>query len=805
MRIIVYEEVTQTATTSSRHTVDYMNSLHPNIQAVRHPDHIATTTLFWSHHEKGKQSSLQYRHVHAHVKKSDTILTPVVLCDNHALAVGGLDLCYGRWDTHSHPLADVHPSDMQRTLFPGQDYNNARIEDFQNVTDWLSNNQSRLTVGRMPWHDVHVTMVGPVALDMARHVAERWNFVVSTTPEYMTDDKYKKLALPNGALSIDDVDPQFPEVRNHPHTIEWEQVGEKFLHPFTPQRFDYSTPHAPWPSNGTCNIQMVRSSADWSSGILKESSIQTAYLQLIEEAEHFIYIENQFFITATSTEDKQIENQLGQALVHRILRAAREGTAFHVVICIPCIPCFAGDLDKADGLLAIMAYQYQSICRGPTSIFGLLRQAGVNPAQYFSFYNLRGFDRILNDGPGIEHAERVSGVSYVEMEASFSRQCIGDLPEDSASWYKEHPEVKIRSVQEVDELNGRRQGQRIAPESSLLDKFKLFSEGDEDIKAQRSADRREAAQAEENSPPELKPILLPSTAAQADQVLKRFSALVPELNLRPSIASNILEGQPRTEDEKWPGASDEKENYYTEETYIHSKLMIVDDRRVIIGSANINDRSMCGDRDSEVAVVIEDHDMFASTMNGEPWEASKFASSFRRFLWRQHLGWIKPQECNADIAREYPTDAMRPAPHPIPDPASPEGDLQEQEWEQRVADPLSAELLATWKAQAEENTAIYAEVFHPVPDDRVRDWKDVCARSCMTTLVGVLGTDSPRSTTPSIRSRRRSEATWPTRTCRLSTSKSACRASEAASSPSPLSFSTNSTCSRRPRAPKSTN
>jgi phospholipase D1/2 len=34
--------------------------------------------------------------------------------------------------------------------------------------------------------------------------------------------------------------------------------------------------------------------------------------------------------------------------------------------------------------------------------------------------------------------------------------------------------------------------------------------------------------------------------------------------------------------------------------------MIVDDRHVIIGSANINDRSMNGTRDSELAVYIKD-------------------------------------------------------------------------------------------------------------------------------------------------------------------------------------------------------
>lgn len=34
--------------------------------------------------------------------------------------------------------------------------------------------------------------------------------------------------------------------------------------------------------------------------------------------------------------------------------------------------------------------------------------------------------------------------------------------------------------------------------------------------------------------------------------------------------------------------------------------MIVDDKRAIIGSANINDRSLLGNRDSEVACVIEE-------------------------------------------------------------------------------------------------------------------------------------------------------------------------------------------------------
>jgi phospholipase D1/2 len=44
----------------------------------------------------------------------------------------------------------------------------------------------------------------------------------------------------------------------------------------------------------------------------------------------------------------------------------------------------------------------------------------------------------------------------------------------------------------------------------------------------------------------------------------------------------------------------------TEIIYVHSKLMIVDDRFMIIGSANVNDRSLLGSRDSELAMITED-------------------------------------------------------------------------------------------------------------------------------------------------------------------------------------------------------
>lgn len=126
---------------------------------------------FWSHHEK------------------------VVIVDNHFAAIGGIDLCFGRWDTHNHPLADVHPTGFEKTLFVGQDYNNARVMDFKDVKDYVGGTVSTLETPRMPWHDVsavlmhlrfhvsmegcqvHMTLVGFCVLDIVQHFVERWNEV----------------------------------------------------------------------------------------------------------------------------------------------------------------------------------------------------------------------------------------------------------------------------------------------------------------------------------------------------------------------------------------------------------------------------------------------------------------------------------------------------------------------------------------------------------------------------------------------------------------------------------------------------
>jgi phospholipase D1/2 len=72
----------------------------------------------------------------------------------------------------------------------------------------------------------------------------------------------------------------------------------------------------------------------------------------------------------------------------------------------------------------------------------------------------------------------------------------------------------------------------------------------------------------------------------------------------------------------------------TEIIYVHSKLMIVDDRMCICGSANINDRSLEGTRDSEFCLVINDIEMVDSKLNGQPQQVGAFCSTWRKKLFR---------------------------------------------------------------------------------------------------------------------------------------------------------------------------
>lgn len=445
--IIVYRNIESAIPIDSEHTKTSLLDLHPNICIQRSPNQFRQNQFFWAHHEK------------------------LVVCDNAIAFVGGVDLCFGRWDEPSHSLVDDKATGFDPDIkgarnaansqvWPGKDYSNPRILDFFNLDKPFEEMYDRHKIPRMPWHDISMQIVGQPARDVGRHFVQRWNYIL----RQRTPSRPTPVLLPP---------PDFERE-------ELERLG----------------------MDGTCQIQILRSCAQWSMGTPNkiECSIQNAYVHLIEKSEHFIYIENQFFISSCVVEGVQIVNRIGDALVERIIRAHQQNEDWRACIIIPLMPGFQNSVDAQDGssIRLIMQCQFRSICRGESSIFGRLRTHGIDPRQYIEFYALRQWGKIGQD----------KGLT-------------------------------------------------------------------------------------------------------------------------------------------------------TEQLYIHAKCMIVDDRYCIIGSANINERSMLGNRDSEVAAVVADQEMMPSFMNGKPYNVGVFPHSLRMRLMREHLGLDVDSHAHEAATEEeepYPVD-----------------------------------------------------------------------------------------------------------------------------------------------------
>ncbi|KAF4796142.1 Phospholipase D1 [Turdus rufiventris] len=212
----------------------------------------------------------------------------------------------------------------------------------------------RYTTPRMPWHDISSVVHGRAARDVARHFIQRWNFTKIMKP------KYRSLSYP-------------------------------FLLPKSQQtanELKYQVPEAV-----PATVQVIRSAADWSAGIkYHEESIHKAYISVIENSKHYIYIENQFFISCA--DDKVVWNKIGDAIAQRILKAHRENKRFRVYVVIPLLPGFEGDISTGGGnaLQAIMHFNYRTMCRGENSILGQLKaEVGDKWINYISFCGLRTY------------------------------------------------------------------------------------------------------------------------------------------------------------------------------------------------------------------------------------------------------------------------------------------------------------------------------------------------------------------------------------------------------------------------------
>ncbi|ONM21861.1 phospholipase D8 [Zea mays] len=88
-----------------------------------------------------------------------------------------------------------------------------------------------------------------------------------------------------------------------------------------------------------------------------------------------------------------------------------------------------------------------------------------------------------------------------------------------------------------------------------------------------------------------------------------------------------------------PETPDEDTDYWRAQVnrrgpiYVHAKLMIVDDEYVMVGSANLNERSLAGNRDSEIAQGSYQ----PAHLNGPGGRARGQVYGFRMSLWHEHF------------------------------------------------------------------------------------------------------------------------------------------------------------------------
>ena len=130
-----------------------------------------------------------------------------------------------------------------------------------------------------------------------------------------------------------------------------------------------------------------------------ENSILKAYYQLIDHAKHYLFIENQFFISRSFNEDNNnkqylVENKIALHIVNRILKAYRNKEKFRVYIFIPLMPGFAGEPEKSGTLQIILKYTFETICRnnGLSIIEQLVEEMEPNGdhwEDYIAFFSLR--------------------------------------------------------------------------------------------------------------------------------------------------------------------------------------------------------------------------------------------------------------------------------------------------------------------------------------------------------------------------------------------------------------------------------
>jgi phosphatidylserine/phosphatidylglycerophosphate/cardiolipin synthase-like enzyme len=412
------------------------------------------------------------------------------------------------------------------------------------------------TQPRQPWQDVHCQIEGPSVDDLALNFIRRWN---ACNTSYLTDptlttkfsSPFKK-GFANGR--VDSAVEQLNAVTPMAQMLKMALIGPELMP--TPR----AAPPAGAPPTGVA-VRVLRSAprklclqelqAQGSKIVpsQEQHEIETAMIQLINNATDFIYIENQFFQTA-----------FGQPSIDVFSQAGREMTS------------------------------------GPVKF--LMSQMGNDlTARLSSAGNAQGKNLPPANGIGKALGDRIT--QAVRRGKPFHVYLV--LPE--------HPEGALSDITIVGQIHWTMQSLVFA-ENSLVNRVRRA------IKA-KSLCKNPLNDGEWNKA--LTEAGKRSNTGSAYESVTEASWMkyLTLLNLRNC---DFVGGKVRTE-----------------QIYIHSKLLIVDDRHIIIGSANINDRSLSGKRDSEIAVMLFDTVQEKKTLGEAVTSVASLARRLRVQLWSKHF------------------------------------------------------------------------------------------------------------------------------------------------------------------------
>ena len=321
--ILLYQEIERATALTSLHTKTYLESLHGNIKVVRHRG-----ALLFTHHQK------------------------FTIIDWRTLFIGGLDPCYGRWDTCEHPLFP----DESSNCYPGLDYRNPLFlgdEATSQVKTPFLTSLNRRTCPRLPWHDVHIKLEGKIAYSAGLNFVQRWHHHV-------------KKASPEAVMIVPDTSSLYD---SNVKAIETERMVDATLYRSMGEWSGNRTP-----DKGiflfyfSLSLSLSLSLSCLFPPLLQRTGIESAYLDLIRSATDYIYLENQYFIS--SVYGPEVTNKIAQSLVDKIVEAYHDNKTFRCIMLIQ--PHGEGDPVTDQIIRSIMYFQNQTIARMHAALVKML-------------------------------------------------------------------------------------------------------------------------------------------------------------------------------------------------------------------------------------------------------------------------------------------------------------------------------------------------------------------------------------------------------------------------------------------------